>query len=224
MIEIFGVITFCLGILLFITLITYSPSDPNFIFPENTEINNLLGFQGSYISDLFIQSVGLIAYLIPITFIFTGINIFRNKELFLLLENTFYIVIYILFGSLFFDIFYKDTFIFYINGNGGFVGSLLNKIIFKNILPKYNEIFYYILIFLIFLLFLKSINFNPKSFIKFISKIIKTFSYRKEKNYTNKDELINEYIPQDQIKNLIQEDLPFIKAEANQSLKNYYGT
>ena len=30
---------------------------------------------------------------------------------------------------------------------------------------------------------------------------------------TNKNELINEYIPQEEIKNLIQEDLPFIKAE-----------
>ena len=33
------------------------------------------------------------------------------------------------------------------------------------------------------------------------------------KNYTDKSEIINEYIPQDEIKNLIQEDLPFIKAE-----------
>ena len=29
----------------------------------------------------------------------------------------------------------------------------------------------------------------------------------------NKNEIIKEYIPQEQIKNLIQEDLPFIKAE-----------
>ena len=29
----------------------------------------------------------------------------------------------------------------------------------------------------------------------------------------NENELINEYIPQEEIKNLIQEDLPFIKAE-----------
>ena len=39
------------------------------------------------------------------------------------------------------------------------------------------------------------------------------FLKRKEKNYTDKSEIINEYIPQDEIKNLIQEDLPFIKAE-----------
>ena len=90
--EILGIIILILGILLFTSLISYSPEDPNFIFPENTEIKNILGFQGSYISDLFFQSIGLIAYLIPITFFFTGINIFRTKDFFLLIENTFYII------------------------------------------------------------------------------------------------------------------------------------
>ena len=41
--------------------------------------------------------------------------------------------------------------------------------------------------------------------------------FLKDKNYTNKNEVINEYIPQEEIKNLIQEDLPFIKAETDQS-------
>ena len=36
---------------------------------------------------------------------------------------------------------------------------------------------------------------------------------KNNKNYTDKSEIINEYIPQDEIKNLIQEDLPFIKNE-----------
>ena len=41
------------AILLFISLLSYSPEDPNFIFPENAEIKNTLGFRGSFISDLF---------------------------------------------------------------------------------------------------------------------------------------------------------------------------
>ena len=90
LIEMHGLIISGLGILLLISLITYSPNDPNFIFPENTKINNLLGFHGSYISDLFFQSIGLISYLIPITLFFTGINIFRNKDFFLIIENIFF--------------------------------------------------------------------------------------------------------------------------------------
>ena len=46
--EIFGLI-FSIGFLLLLTLITYSPEDPNFIFPDNTEIKNIFGFKGSYV-------------------------------------------------------------------------------------------------------------------------------------------------------------------------------
>ena len=91
LIEIFGILVFLFGVLMLAALVSYSPEDPNFIFPENTDIKNILGYQGSFISDLIFQSVGLIAYLIPITLIFTGINIFKRKEIFLLIENTFYI-------------------------------------------------------------------------------------------------------------------------------------
>ena len=211
--EIFGIIVFTSGTFLLISLITYSPDDPNFIFPENTEIKNLLGFQGSFVSDLFFQSVGLISYLIPLTFILTGINIFRLKELFLLIENIFFTIIYCVFGTLFFSYFYSDAFTLYINGNGGFVGNYFKQT-FLTSLVEINEIIsFYILIFLILLLFLISVNFNPIKFYNSIMKILNTFFKKEERNYTNKNEVINEYIPQEEIKNLIQEDLPFIKAE-----------
>jgi hypothetical protein len=122
--EIFGLLICLFGSLLLIALITYSPGDPNFIFPENTKIRNLLGFKGSYISDLFFQSVGMISYLISFTFILTGINIFRLKEFFLLIENIFFTTIYCVVGTLFFSFFYPDDFTLYINGNGGFVGNI----------------------------------------------------------------------------------------------------
>ena len=88
--EIFGIIIFLAGLTLLMALVTYSPDDPNFIFPENTQIKNLLGFQGSFISDLFFQSIGLAAYLVSFTFLITGINIFKTKEFFLIIENFFF--------------------------------------------------------------------------------------------------------------------------------------
>ena len=215
LIEISGVIISLLGVLLFLSLISYNPEDPNFIFPANTEIKNLLGFQGSYTSDLFFQSIGLIAFLVPITLIFTGINIFRRKELFLIIENLFFISIYLILGSLFFSYFYNAAFDLYINGNGGFVGNYFNKTFIGSVISSNEKISYYFLIIIILVLFLISINFNPKNFWNFIQQISNVFFGRKEKNYTNKSEIINEYIPQEEIKNLIQEDLPFIKAENN---------
>ena len=164
LLEITGIILSLLGILLFLSLITYSPEDPNFIFPQKTEIKNLLGFYGSYISDLFFQSIGLSAYLVPITYIFTGINIFKKNQFFLFFENNFYIVTYSLTGSVFFSYYYKNAFSLYINGNGGFVGNYFNQNYLKNQISNYENFFYYSLIILITLLFLKGINFNPKKF------------------------------------------------------------
>ena len=109
--------------------------------------------------------------------------------------------------------FYSEAFTLYINGNGGFIGNFLNQTFLNQILLINSQISFYILIILILLLFLKSINFN---LFKFYQSTLKTLSFLKKKeskNYTDKSEIISEYIPQDQIKNLIQEDLPFIKAE-----------
>ncbi len=219
LIEIFGILVSIVGIILLISLISYSPDDPNFIFPETTEIQNLLGFRGSYMSDFFLQSVGFIAYLIPITYIFMGINIFRKKEIFLIIENTFYIILYTIIGSTFFSFFYKDTFKLYINGNGGFVGNYFNETFINNIISLNENIFYYIFIILIILIFLISINFNLKKFIFSIKKFFNFFLKNNQKNYTNQNEIISEYIPQEEIKNLIQEDLPFIKAEQTDRIK-----
>ena len=213
-IEIIGIIIFFLGFLLFAALVSYSPTDPNFIFPENTEIKNILGFRGSFVSDLFFQSFGIISYLIPATFILTGINIFKKKEIFLLIENIFFIILYTLIGSSYFSFYYKNAFTLYINGNGGFVGNYLDEKFLGNIIISNENIFYYFFIILVIILFLLSINFNVKNFVVITKKLF-YFLFKKEKSYTNENEIISEYIPQEEIKNLIQEDLPFIKAENN---------
>ena len=51
--ELIGIFLIVTSILLFISLISYSPEDPNFIFPENQNIKNFLGNRGSYIADIF---------------------------------------------------------------------------------------------------------------------------------------------------------------------------
>jgi len=220
LIEILGILIILTGILLFIALISYSPEDPNFIFPENTEIKNMLGFQGSYVSDLFFQSIGFISFLIPITFFFTGISIFKNKNLFIFIENTFFIILYLIFGSLYFSHFYNTNFVLYINGSGGFIGNYLNNSSLSYLINFNEDISYYFLVLIILTLFLISVNFNLKKIWNYSKLFFNLFN--KDKNYTNKNEIINEYIPQDEIKDLIQEDLPFIKADKikqNEKLK-----
>ena len=198
--EISGIIIFSAGILLFIALFSYSPEDPNFIFPKDTEIKNLLGFQGSFISDLFFQSFGFIAYLISLTYIITGLNIFRLKEFFLIIENTFITVIYSLFGTIFLSHFYPIAFTLHINGNGGFIGNYFNQTFLGSTILFYSTISYYLLVAIITILFLFSINFHPLRFYLVIKKFFQFFLKSKSKSYTDKSELISEYIPQEEIK------------------------
>jgi S-DNA-T family DNA segregation ATPase FtsK/SpoIIIE len=205
-IEIIGICITIMGILLLFSLISFSPDDPNFIFPENTKIKNLLGLHGSFSADFFFQSFGIIALLIPFSLIFTGTKIVLNKKLFLIVESNFYTILYLLSGSLFFSIFYINAFELYIYGNGGFVGKYLVNSFLNDLINFNQQATYYFLMIIIISLFLISIQFK-------ITSLFKILFSKKEKNYTNENEVINEFIPQDEIKNLIQEDLPFIKNE-----------
>ena len=212
-IEILAITIVVIGVLLLISLVSFSPNDPNFIFPEGTVIKNFLGYRGSFSSDLFFQSFGLTALLIPLSLIFTGINIILSKKIFFIIESNFFTILYLLSGSLFFSFFYTNSFELYINGNGGFVGKYLTTTFLHSLINYNPQFFYYLLLLLIISLFLISVQFKFISSYKFFKKIFKFLFNKKNKNYTNKNEIISEFIPQEEIKSLIQEDLPFIKNE-----------
>jgi|TARA_B110000238_G_scaffold89086_1_gene97829 S-DNA-T family DNA segregation ATPase FtsK/SpoIIIE len=218
-IEIIGMGIFITGILLLVSLISFSPDDPNFIFPNNLEIKNIFGFRGSFTADFFFQTLGIIALLIPLSLIVSGINIILNKKIFVIINSIFYTILYSILGSLFFSFFYPLAFKLYINGNGGFVGKYLETTFLNSIININSQIFYYILVLLILNLFLISIQFKINYFYKIIIIILKFLFSKKERSYTKENEIIDEYIPEEEIKNLIQEDLPFIKNETRE-LKN----
>ncbi len=180
LIELFGFILSLLGILLFAALLTYSPQDPNFVFSNNNEINNILGFKGSVISDFFLQSIGLISFLVSLTIFFTGINIIVTKKTLIVLENLFFTVIYSIFGTLFLTFFYNNSFWLPANGNGGFVGKFIFNSFFKSLIIFDEKISFYLLIIIILVLFLISINFS----LKFLKKIL---------NFKNKNIVKNNY-------------------------------
>ena len=218
-IEIFGACIVLIGVLLLISLNSFSPDDPNFIFPENTQIKNLLGYQGSFSADFFFQSFGLISLLVPFSLIFTGISIILNKKIFLIIESNFFTIFYLLCGSLFFSIFYTNAFELYINGNGGFIGKYLESSFLNSLINFNTQVVYYLLILLVLIFFLITIQFKISFFYRISKKILKFLFSKKQKNYTHKNEIINEFIPQEEIRSLIQEDLPFIKSENKESSK-----
>jgi len=205
------------SILLLISLLSYSPEDPNFIFSENITIKNLMGSKGSYVSDLFFQSFGLISILIPITYFFTGINILISKTFLILIENTFFVVLYIFCGCLFFTAFYEESFWLVINGNNGFLGNLFQNNFILNLVNSNKEISYYLLIILISLVFLKSINFKIFLIFKLLKKFLNIFS-RKNKREINYDQS-NFEKPIEPIINgtRIQENFSFNKEPASEN-------
>ena len=160
LIEFIGFLILVLSILIFIALISYSPNDPNFIYSENLELNNILGINGSIGADFLVQSIGLISYFLPITFIFLSITIFYKKKLIKIVNSLFYIVCYSIVGTIFLTQFYKETFFLIINGNGGFIGNYFYNEIFLNILNLNVKISYYLQLLLFTIFFLMSVNFR----------------------------------------------------------------
>ena len=175
--ELFGLLVIFVSIAILISIMSYSPDDPNFIFSQSTKIQNLLGFKGSIVSDFLFQSVGLISYLIPLTLFFSGVNILVNKMQIVFIDNLFFCILYVIFGCLFFSYFRDQSYLLTVNGSGGFVGLFLKDSFLVSIIELNQNISYYFLIILTFFLFLISINFKLNKVIYFINlskNIIKT--------------------------------------------------
>ena len=184
--ELVGLILLGLSILLLISLISYSPEDPNFIFPENAEIKNLLGIKGSFTADILYQSIGLISLLIPISFFFISLSVIIDKKILHIIESLFFIILYSITGTLFFTTFHTETYWLTVNGNNGFIGNLFEDTFFVNVILLNHQISYVILLVLISIFFLLSINFKFKfisSFFKFFTKSKKTSSESVIENY-----------------------------------------
>ena len=200
-IQLLGILIIIFGVFFFLSLLTYSPDDPNFIFTDSREIKNIFGFKGSLISDFFFQSIGLISFLIPFTLLFNGLNILINKKIIHLFENFFFIVLYSLTGSVYFSFFYQDSFYLLISGNGGFVGNFLSDSFITKIIMINEQFSYFCFIFIIISLFLLSTNFKLNYLVVlkrfFLSKKVKnneTFAYKEdnEKNISKSENDIQE--------------------------------
>ena len=205
--ELVGIFLVVTSILLFISLISYSPEDPNFIFPENQEIKNFLGFRGSFVADIFFQSIGIISLLIPFSLLFTGLSITINKKLIVIIENIFFVILYIIVATFFFGIFHKETYWLIINGNNGFVGDLMSETIIAEFLKINKTISYYILIFFILLFFLLSSNFKISHILSFFTLMKKLFLSKKTNSIIQENILKESSIVENVKEPPVQEDL-----------------
>ena len=160
LIELSGVSLILISIFLLASIASYSPSDPNFIYtPENAEIKNIGGYYGSVISDLLLQSLGLISIFLIINFFYWGVKLTTKKIISNFITKIFFTLIYIVCGTTVLNIIYNDSFWLIDNGNGGFVGRAIKENIyyFSQVIENQFVIYILILIALVFFVMASSI-------------------------------------------------------------------
>ncbi len=79
--EIWGLVYFAAGLLIFASLISFSTDDPSFnTVSTSNNIRNLAGLLGSHISDILFTLVGGAAYLVPFVLFLVGWKKFKKEE------------------------------------------------------------------------------------------------------------------------------------------------
>jgi len=92
-----------LALVLIITLSSYDQNDPSFNLSTISEPNNLLGYLGSYVADLFYQIVGIAALIIPLAFVSWSYVIFRHGSLKLKGLRAIFLMLSLIFTSILFN-------------------------------------------------------------------------------------------------------------------------
>jgi len=233
LIEFVGAFLVFVGIFLLASIISYSPSDPNFIYsPENTDIKNLGGFYGSIVSDFLLQAFGLISFFLIFNFLYWGIKLITVKAVNNFTTKIFYTLVYIIFGTPVLNIFYNESFWLIDNGNGGFVGRTIKENIyyFTPLIENYYVVYGLILLTITF--FILSLGIKLSEIIKIflfpfllIGKIKNLFSKNKKKIDVYADSLSSN----EEIKSYEENDtkerqpiLPFSKVKETKSLPNNF--
>ncbi len=228
LIEFLGIFLLFISLFLFVSIISYSPSDPNFIYtPESGEIKNIAGFYGSVISDFLLQSIGLISIFLSINFFYWGIKLIIEKKLINFILKVVYTFVYIILGTVVLNIFYNESFWLIDNGNGGFTGQAIKDSIFYFAPLIENYYVIYVFIFLTLAFFILSLGIKLNEIFKVLTlpliafrKILSFSKRNKEENITNVN--TNHDQGEDIEKNSIVEKqpiLPFATGERKKIVK-----
>jgi len=169
LIELLGGLLILLSIFFLLSIITYSPSDPNFIYTsENSEIKNIGGFYGSVVSDFLLQTIGIISFLTILTLIDWGYRLITEKKIINISLKVFFTLIYIILGTASVNILYNNSFWLIDYGNSGFVGQIINENIYRLTIIFENQYVAYSLALLTFIFFIFSLNLKKNEIYKIV--------------------------------------------------------
>lgn len=185
--ETAGLLVFLLGILTFYSIVTYSPSNPTFIFPDESDNRFWIIKYGANLADFILQAFGLGAYGIATNFISSGAKIGIQKKTGNLWTRFLFISLYLIFTSLFFKLYNDQSFWLPDSGNGGFLGTYLLKLISPFLLLK--NIIEYSSLALAIIFFILSIGFSISNWKVIFINLYKPFSFLKFKIENKKSNL-----------------------------------
>ncbi len=191
--ELVGLSLIFSSIALTVSFITYSPEDPSFVYDnDGTVIQNFFGIYGSIISDFLLQSFGLIAFLLLLTFISWGLNLIIKKELKKIILKTFCVVLYLIFGCTFIYSVYNNSYWLIDNGNSGFVGRIAYEFTYKYFPSIENQYSILFLVFLTIFFFILSSDINIKKILFNPLNLIRVLFKKQSTNSIPDDEMVRE--------------------------------
>jgi S-DNA-T family DNA segregation ATPase FtsK/SpoIIIE len=223
LIEFSGLIIIASGFAYFISLATYSANNISYIFPAEKNINNKFFSFFYYLSDFFLQAFGVFAFLIFINLIIWGGYLIIKKKIDNFFLKLLFLILSIIFGSLFFSINIEQSFWLPDNGFGGFVSAFISE---KIGLKNNSFSIYFSIIFLILSIGFfymsaglniqewKVIFININKLLSFLPKLLfQLYLKRKSPEENVTASFIEENIPQK-----IQEDIPVQDISPQQQL------
>ncbi len=181
LIEFLGLIMIVFFFIFTFILAMYSPENTTLIYKaEESEFINIFYYYANVTADFFLQSFGLMSFLIGICILSWGLNLLINKKIENILAKSFYLCAALLFGCLFIYSSFNNSFWLIDNGNSGFVGERIYNL-FRNFFPVIeNEYFKFGFLFLTLSFFILSSSIN----------FMRIFKFFKSKNIQNNNEKI----------------------------------
>jgi len=224
-IELSGILLILAGAFLSASILSYSPSDPNFIYnPDNVDVKNIGGFYGSVVADLLLQSVGLVSIFLIINLFNWGLKLITQKKIINFISRIFFTLVYIIFGTTCINITFNDSFWLIDNGNSGFVGRIIKEYIYNFSTLIENQYVIYCLILLTIIFFILSLNLKLSEIVKILSfpillikKIYNLIKNKKE--YESTENIIENTESKNYSENNIIEKQPILPFAKNKEKK-----
>ena len=215
LIELFGLSLIAFFLIFTFTLAKYSPENATLIYnSDGSKVSNIFNYYSNSIADFFLQSFGLMSFLIGISFFSWGINLLVNKKIDKILAKSFYLCASLFFGCLFIYSTFNNSFWLIDNGNSGFIGERSFSLL-SNFFPIVeNEYFKYSFLFLTLSFFIlgSSISIN-----RVLSLLLRKNVTYKNKGARIEDDLEQSIVQNESLKQEKQQTFSFQNTDNNKT-------